>query len=237
MGTTKSKPKTQQSNLAGYIERYRNITEEVEWWMSQYCYGALRPGGRPCDSDKWMPRLHSPIDRPAPIYTITSDEIEWLNKQFYPLLQQNIHKYIPEQAKGVLEAIDIAHKLLSELSAKTGYDKYRDENTHKQDCKVLRYVDKWMQQIHSAIMLSLKRKEKPSRQTQREPLRKLKKMSAHSKLMGVLELYNNEIVRENWSITRIADLAEVHRVTAERDDKFLEYYWKVSNRKRYKIKV
>ena len=45
------------------------------------------------------------------------------------------------------KVINDAHIILSELSSKSAYEKYRNEETFKKNSNILRYIERYMQRI------------------------------------------------------------------------------------------
>lgn len=130
----KNSKETNQSDLAENIERYLNIIDEVEFWVLNYCYGIRRTKDT---------RPYHPIDRYKEPYLITKDELAWLEK-FYLML---------DLSKDEHKAIDDTHIILSELSTKSAYEKYRNEVTFKQNSNILRVIERYMQRILKDIKL------------------------------------------------------------------------------------
>ena len=130
----KKSKEVNQTDLAENIERYLNIIDEVEYWVLKYCYGIKRTKDT---------RPYGPIDRYKEPYLITQDELAWLEK-FYLMfnLNKNDHK-----------VIDNAHIILSELSNKSAYEKYRNEETFKTNSTILMYMQRYMQRILKDIRL------------------------------------------------------------------------------------
>ena len=124
----KKSKEANQTDLAENIERYLNIIDEVEFWVLKYCYGIRRT----IDT-----RPYHPTGRYEEPYLITKDELAWLEK-FYLMFDLN-----KEQHK----AIDDTHIILSELSAKSAYEKYRNEETFNQNINILRQIERYMQRI------------------------------------------------------------------------------------------
>ena len=123
-----------QTDLAENIEQYLNIIDEVEFWVLKYCYGIRRTKDT---------RPYCPIDRYNEPYLITKDGLAWLQK-FYLMFNLN---------KDDHKVIDDAHIILSELSNKSAYEKYRNEETFKQNSNILRYIERYMQRILKDIKL------------------------------------------------------------------------------------
>ena len=126
--------KENQADIAENIERYLDIIDEVEFWTLNYCYGIRRT------TDK---RPYHPKERYTEPYLITKVELGWLEK-FYLMFDLN-----KEQHK----AIDDTHIILSELSAKSAYEKYRNEETFNQNINILRSIERYMQRILKNIRL------------------------------------------------------------------------------------
>lgn len=123
-----------QAVLAEHIERYLNIIDEVEFWVLKYCYGIRRTKDT---------RPYRPIGRYKEPYLITTDELAWLEK-FYLMFNLN---------KDDHKVIDDAHIILSELSTKSAYEKYRNEVTFNQNSTTLRVIERYMQRILKDIKL------------------------------------------------------------------------------------
>ena len=124
-----------QTDLAENIERYLNIIDEVEFWVLKYCYGIRRTKDI---------RPYNPIDRYKEPYLVTKDELAWLNR-FYLMFDLNKDNH---------KAIDEVHGILSELSNKSAYEKYRDEETYKHNSNILRYIERYMQRMLKDITLN-----------------------------------------------------------------------------------
>ena len=124
----KKSKEANQTDLAENIERYLNIIDEVEFWVLKYCYGIRRTKDT---------RPYRPTGRYKEPYLITKDELAWLEK-FYLMFDLN---------KDDRKAIEDAHIILSELSNKSAYEKYRNEETFKRDSNILRYIERYMQRI------------------------------------------------------------------------------------------
>ncbi len=124
----KKSKEVNQTNIAENIERYLNIIDEVEFWVLNYCYGIRRTKDI---------RPYHPIDRYKEPYLITKDELEWLEK-FYLMINLN---------KDDHKVIDDAHIILSELSSKSAYEKYKNEETYKHNSNILRYIERYMQRV------------------------------------------------------------------------------------------
>ncbi len=124
----KKSKEANQTDLAENIERYLNIIDEVEFWLLKYCYGIRRT----IDT-----RPYRPTGRYEEPYLITKDELAWMEK-FYLMFNFNKIDH---------KAIDDAHTILSELSTKSAYEKYRNEETFKRDSNILRYIERYMQRI------------------------------------------------------------------------------------------
>ena len=124
----KKSKEANQTDLAENIERYLNIIDEVEFWVLKYCYGIRRT----IDT-----RPYHPTGRYEEPYLITKDELAWMEK-FYLMFNLN---------KDDRKAIEDAHIILSELSTKSAYEKYRNEETFKRNSNILRYIERYMQRI------------------------------------------------------------------------------------------
>jgi hypothetical protein len=123
-----------QTDLAENIEQYLNIIDEVEFWVLKYCYGIRRTKDT---------RPYRPTGRYEEPYLITKDELAWL-EEFYLMFNLN---------KDDRKVIDDAHVILSELSSKSAYEKYRNEDTFKKDSNILRHIERYMQRILKDIKL------------------------------------------------------------------------------------
>ncbi|MBN2588309.1 MAG: hypothetical protein JXA96_00475 [Sedimentisphaerales bacterium] len=130
----KKSKEANQTDLAENIERYLNIIDEVEFWVLKYCYGIRRTKDI---------RPYHPAGRYKDPYLVTKDELAWL-KKFYLMfnLDKDDHK-----------VIDDAHIILSELSSNSAYEKYRNEDTFKQNSHILRHIERYMQRILKDITL------------------------------------------------------------------------------------
>jgi hypothetical protein len=104
-----------QKYLLPYIDKYRNLVKEIGDSIANY-----RDGG-------------------GISYLITQKEMDWLIFHFYPSLQNNLEKFLPyERAKDIQQTTKKAfHKVLSYLSDRAGYEKYKDGSVASQDMEIL----------------------------------------------------------------------------------------------------